>query len=191
MVFLFDYFLFSAYDIIYHISSSDSPQIGNVAIKIPRKFFDFLTIYSSRGYSMSKRLSGYQGLIKNIGNILARGRQRAYVAVDNVLVETYWHVGREIVEYEQQGNERAEYGSELLRALSRDLKIQHGKGFSISNVYAMRQFYLKYQKFQTVSGKLTWSHYVVLLGVSDDLARGFYAKQCVNEAWSSVIWNDR
>lgn len=133
---------------------------------------------------MSKRLSGYQGLIKNIGNILTRGRQRAYVAVDNVLVETYWHVGREVVEYEQQGNERAEYGSELLRALSRDLKLQHGKGFSISNVYAMRQFYLKYQKFQTVSGKLTWSHYVVLLGVSDDLARGFYAKQCVNEAWS-------
>jgi len=48
----------------------------------------------------------------------------------------------------------------------------------------MRQFYLKYQKFQTVSGKLTWSHYVVLLSISDDLARGFYAKQCVNEAWS-------
>ena len=133
---------------------------------------------------ISKKLSGYQGLIKNIGDILAQGRQRAYVAVNNILVETYWHVGREIVEYEQKGNERAEYGSELLRTLAKDLKIRHGKGFSISNVYAMRQFYLKYQKFQTVSGKLTWSHYGILLSVSDDLARGFYSKQSVNETWS-------
>lgn len=76
---------------------------------------------------MTKALSRYQGLIKNIGTILVRGRQRAYVAVDNILVETYWNVGREIIEYEQQGNERAEYGSELLQILSRDLKIQFGK----------------------------------------------------------------
>ena len=77
---------------------------------------------------MLKGLSGYQGLIKNIGEILARGRQCAYVAVDNILIETYWNVGREIVEYEQKGNERADYGSELLRTLARDLKTLLGSG---------------------------------------------------------------
>jgi len=133
---------------------------------------------------MPRILSSYHGLIRTIGDILERGRHRAYVAVDNILVETYWNIGREIVTYEQKGKERAEYGSELLRRLSGDLKIRYGRGFSVSNVYAMRQFYIKYQKFQTVSGKLTWSHYTVLLSISDDLGRGFYEKQCLNEAWS-------
>ena len=126
----------------------------------------------------------YNSLIKEIGQLLSEGRKQAFQAVDNILVKTYWNIGRRIVEHEQQGEEKAEYGSRLLKDLSRDLKIKYGRGFSKSNIYLMRLFYLKYEKFQTVSGKLSWSHYSELLSISDDLSRSFYEKQCINENWS-------
>lgn len=88
------------------------------------------------------------------------------------MVATYWQIGQQIVEFEQNGADRAEYGTELLKDLSKDLKQQYGKGFSKSNLYMMRLLYNKFPKFQTLSGKLSWSHYTELLGVSDDLARG-------------------
>lgn len=95
-----------------------------------------------------------------------------------------WKIGKYIVEYEQNGNEKAEYGSSLLTNLSKDLKSRFGKGFSKSNIYLMRQFYLKYQIFQSVTGKLTWTHFAELLSVTDDHSRSFYEKQAVNENWS-------
>ncbi|MCB0599040.1 MAG: hypothetical protein H6557_06595 [Lewinellaceae bacterium] len=98
-------------------------------------------------------------------------------------LQTYWTIGQHIVEFEQAGKMKAEYGKELLIQLAKGLKIQFGKGFSRSNLYQMRQFYLKYQKFQTVSGKLTWSHYVELLSISDDLERSFndtnFSSNCI------------
>lgn len=128
--------------------------------------------------------NNYDKLLTNIGKTLEQGRKQAYYAVNTILVKTYWEIGRQIIDYEQQGEERAEYGSRLLSQLSKDLKIRYGKGFSKSNVYLMRHLYLKYPKFQTVSGKLNWSHYVELLGVEEDLERSFYEKQCINEQWS-------
>ncbi|MEM9214902.1 MAG: PDDEXK nuclease domain-containing protein [Cyanobacteria bacterium P01_F01_bin.150] len=126
----------------------------------------------------------YQQLIKSIGDCLANGQQSAVQQVNRTLVETYWNIGRYIVEFEQQGQEKAEYGSRLLARLSKDLKQQHGKGFSKSNAHYMRLFYLRYPIFQTLSGKLSWSHYTELLAISDDLARSFYAQQCIRENWS-------
>ncbi len=126
----------------------------------------------------------YSKLLNNIGELLAQGRKTAMQAVNKILVKTYWKIGKHIVEYEQQGTEKAEYGSQLLNRLARDLKQRYGKGFSKSNIYMMRQFYLKYPKFQTLSGKLNWSIYCELLSVSDDLARSFYEQQCIRENWS-------
>lgn len=126
----------------------------------------------------------YKRLVKDIGILLAEGRRKAFRAVDSILVKTYWQIGRRIVEHEQEGAEKAEYGSRLLTDLARDLKVDYGRGFSKSNIYLMRLFYLKYEKFQTVSGKLNWSHYAELLSISNDLARSFYEKQCINENWS-------
>lgn len=126
----------------------------------------------------------YKRLVQDIGALLAKGRRQAFHAVDNILVHTYWQIGRRIIEHEQCGEQKAEYGSRLLTDLSKDLKREYGKGFSKSNIYLMRLFYLKYEKFQTVSGKLSWSHYAELLSVSDDLVRSFYKKQCVNDGWS-------
>ena len=123
-------------------------------------------------------------MINNIGELLEQGRRKAIQSVNNILVQTYWEIGKSIVEYEQNGNEKAEYGSELLNKLSKDLKLKYGKGFSKSNVYSMRAFFLKYVIFQAVSGKLSWTHYLELLSVEGDLARNFYEKQCINEKWS-------
>jgi len=126
----------------------------------------------------------YQGLIDSIGGILEEGRRQAFYEVNKILVKTYWEVGKEIVEYEQEGQVRADYGSTLLMQLSGDLKGRYGKGFSRSNLQYKRLLYLKYSKCQTLSGKLAWSHYVELLMVDDDLARSFYEQQCIKERWS-------
>lgn len=87
-----------------------------------------------------------------------------------------WEVGKIIIEDEQENNERAEYEKKFLKELSKKLTKEHGKGFSKSNLFNMRKFYLKYQKFQTVSGKLSWSHYCEILSISDDKERAFYER---------------
>ncbi len=126
----------------------------------------------------------YKGLLSSIGRILAEGRKQAFYAVNAVLVKTYWEIGRQIVEYEQRGREKADYGSKLLEQLSDDLKARHGRGFNLRNIYLMRKFYLSFRNLQTVSAELSWSHFVELLEVDDPLAREFYNKQCVKEHWS-------
>ncbi len=126
----------------------------------------------------------YQKLVDTIGTTIESARLRAIQAVNNELLKANWEIGKYIVEYEQQGNEKAEYGSSLLTNLSKDLKTRFGKGFSKSNIYLMRQFYLKYQIFQSVTGKLTWTHYAELLSISDDNSRSFYEKQAIKEKWS-------
>src|SRR3972149_841042 len=110
----------------------------------------------------------YPSLISDIGNLLEQGRTQAYHAVNDILVKTYWAIGKRIVEFEQRGKEKAEYGSALLENLSKDLKLRHGKGFSKSNLVYMRLFYLKYQKSETLSHQLSWSHYFELLKIEDD-----------------------
>ncbi|MCB0837922.1 MAG: hypothetical protein KDE26_16805 [Bacteroidetes bacterium] len=88
--------------------------------------------------------NNYKKLLKDIGTLLEKGRAEANRQVNNVLVHTYWAVGKYIVEYEQEGKEKAAYGSQLLNRLSKDLTIAYGKGFSRSHVIYMRKFYLCY-----------------------------------------------
>lgn len=126
----------------------------------------------------------YNNLLRDIGQTIETARQNTFKTINTELVKANWEIGRHIVEFEQQGNERAEYGSDLLSRLSRDLKILYGTGFGRRNVLDMRRFYLIYQKWQTVSAKLSWSHFIVLMGVSDNMARNFYEKQAINENWS-------
>lgn len=133
---------------------------------------------------MSEVNHTYRQLIDNIGSTLQRSRINALRAINRELVIANWEIGKHIVEFEQNGKEKADYGSSLLTNLSKDLKATYGKGFGKSNIYLCRQFYLKYPIFQTVSGKLSWSHYAELLTVSDDLARAFYEKQAELENWS-------
>lgn len=126
----------------------------------------------------------YHKLVSDIDSLLLEGKARAVNQVNTTLVETYWHIGQRLVEFEQDGNEKAEYGSALLKKISKDLTQKHGRGFSRSNLQNMRLLYLKFPKCQTLSGKLSWSHYTELLALSDDLAFSFYAKQTEIENWS-------
>ncbi len=128
--------------------------------------------------------NSYKQLIETIGSTVAKARTNALLAINHELIKANWEIGKHIVEYEQKGKEKAEYGSALLSNLSKDLKSNFGKGFGKSNLYLCRQFYLKYPIFQTVSGKLSWSHYAELLTISDELSRNFYEKQSVLENWS-------
>lgn len=123
-------------------------------------------------------------LIEDIKQIIQESKKMVVRNVNTIMVQTYWNIGKRIVEEEQNGNIRADYGSSLLKEISKELTRQFGKGFSRSNLQSMRLFYLSYQKCQTLSGKLSWSHYLVLLGVSDLNARSFYEHECENSNWS-------
>lgn len=100
------------------------------------------------------------------------------------MVKTYWSVGRYIVEFEQNGKTRAEYGSFLFEQLSRDLTEQYGKGFSRANLLYMRKLYLTFPKSETLSNVLSWSHYFEILRLDNALEIKFYLKQCEQENWS-------
>ena len=128
-----------------------------------------------------KTKPNYKKLLVNIGLSIEAARQNAVKAINTELVKANWEIGRHIVEFEQQGQERAEYRSALLARLSKDLKHLYGKGFGRRNILDMRRFYLAYQKWQTVSAKLSWSHYISLISISDDVERKFYERQAVNQ----------
>lgn len=125
----------------------------------------------------------YEQLVKQVGDTLQQGRRRLATEVQSIAVETYWRIGRDIVEFEQGGDEKAEYGAEILNRLSRDLTDRYGKGFGRSNLFNMRKLYVTYPKIQTLSGLLSWSHYIELLKIDDPLERSFYEKECANEHW--------
>ncbi len=112
----------------------------------------------------------YKKLIKNIGSVFNGAKNKIISAINVEMLDAYWKIGRNIVEFEQKGHLKAEYGSKLLLRISKDLKLIYGKGFSRSNLSYMRQFYIKYPNRETVSHKLSWSHYFELLKIDDDLA---------------------
>ena len=123
-------------------------------------------------------------VVHEIGGLLAAARSNVARQVNNELLSTYWNIGRIIAEYEQTVPERADYGKQTLKELSKALTKEFGKGFSRANLYNMRQFYLSYEKVQSVTGKLTWTHYCELLTISDQEKRSFYEKKAVNANWS-------
>lgn len=122
--------------------------------------------------------------INEIKDLLDQSRQKVALQVNQELISTYWKIGEIIVRYEQNDQIRATYGEKTLQVLSKELTRELGKGFSRSNIYNMRQFYLCYPIFQTLSGKLSWSHYCELLSISDNDKRSFYEKECINAGWS-------
>ena len=125
--------------------------------------------------------------ISEIRNILAQARMKAYQSVNSVMVEAYWLIGKRIVEEEQNGKERAEYGEALLKNLSVALTKEFGKGFSSSNLRNFRQFYLTYSDPEicyTVCSKLTWSHNRLIMRIDSNAARNYYLKEASEQNWS-------
>ena len=127
---------------------------------------------------------GYNTLVSSIGTLLDEARKHVYSQINQILVKTYWEIGKRIVNYEQKGKQRAEYGGMLIRKLSEDLTKKHGKGFGERNLEQMRKFYLLFSKTQTLSAKLSWSHYCLIIRIDGELARKFYIKEVESEGWS-------
>lgn len=123
-------------------------------------------------------------LYSEIAELLNSARHAVAMQVNTALLATYWNIGRLIVEEEQNYQLRAEYGKQILQALSKRLTKDFGKGFSRPNLHWMRLLYIKYPICQTLSNKLSWSHYCELLTIADDDKRSFYEKECINARWS-------
>lgn len=122
-------------------------------------------------------------LIANIEETVMKAKEKLAGSVNSTMTETYWLIGKYIVESEQNGNIKATYGKGLLTTLSKELSLRLGKGYSRPNLNNMRKFYLTYPNCQVVSDNLSWSHICELIKIDDDLERSFYEKETVKERW--------
>ena len=125
--------------------------------------------------------------IQEIKQLVHSARSRTYQAINAVMVEVYWEIGRRIIEEEQSGQIRAEYGKEVLKKLSVELTAEFGKGFSERSLREFRQFYQYFpnlDNWRTVFAKLNWSHFQRVLRVSDEKARTYYLQEAAQNMWS-------
>jgi len=126
-----------------------------------------------------------KNLYESIKQLIEQARSNIYKTVNSVLVITYWEIGKKIVEEEQLGEKRAEYGSELLKELSQKLTNDFGKGFDQSNLRYMRLFYFTFPIRDALRHELSWTHYRTLLQVKNENARNFYIAECAENNWST------
>jgi hypothetical protein len=123
-------------------------------------------------------LDGYTEILQDIKSLLEKARYKAYKAVDNLRVQTYWQIGERIVRGELQHRERADYGERVIERLASDLDIAK------RNLHNTVRFYRVYPIVQTVSAQLSWSHFVVLIYLNNKEERLFYEQQTIQNAWS-------
>lgn len=135
-------------------------------------------------YTVMNDITINNDMIREIKALLTAAREHVAVTINSELISTYWNIGRIIVTYEQKNKLRADYGKRRLKELSKELTAEFGKGFSVSNIQFMRRFYQTYEIQQTMSVKLSWSHYCELLSISDKDKRSFYEKEAINSGWS-------
>jgi DUF1016 N-terminal domain len=127
----------------------------------------------------------FEQAYERIRAVLVDARNHAYQAINAAMVAAYWEIGRAIVEEEQRGQERADYGKQLLLRLSERLTADFGKGFDRTNLQHMRTFYLTYPKCDALRRELSWTHYRILLRVEKPEARSFYEAEAVSARWST------
>lgn len=128
-------------------------------------------------------------LLHDLSVIIDEARHKAYAAVNIMMVQRNWLLGKRIAEEELRGEDRAEYGAKIIEELSKELTLNFGKGFTKSNLYQFTLFYKEFPSiFHTASGKssilLSWSHYRTLLQVDDEVARNWYLKEAAEQTWS-------
>jgi predicted nuclease of restriction endonuclease-like (RecB) superfamily len=130
-------------------------------------------------------LQTVDNLYENISKIIEEARKSAYRSVNFTMVKAYWEIGKSIVEEEQKGQERAEYGKEILKNLSLKLTSKYKRGFDESNLRHIRNFYLIFQNYDALRPELSWTHYRLLLKVESDQARQFYIQESIESNWST------
>lgn len=139
--------------------------------------------------SMIIQYQNTDNVVEDICSIIESARNYAYQSVNIALVERNWYIGYRIAEEELKGENRADYGTEILKKLSNELKKEYGKGFEIRNLYYFLQFYKTFPNIlHSVNAKsnilLSWTHYKTLLQVEDIKAREWYAKETAEQTWS-------
>jgi predicted nuclease of restriction endonuclease-like (RecB) superfamily len=132
----------------------------------------------------NERILGQQGLLESIKDIMLDARKQVASQVNHTLIAAYWNIGKAISEYENILQIDAVSSRQVILELSRQLSMELGRGFSRSNLFNMRKFYLEYPDVQTVSGQLSWSHICELLIIEEPYKRRFYEKECANSNWS-------
>lgn len=125
------------------------------------------------------------GLVEPIAQIIEQARGQVRQAVNSAMVHSYWHIGQMIVEYEQQGASRAEYGKQQLQQLSAQLTERLGKGFDIRNLRNMRAFYQAFPIRDALRTELSWTHYRSLLRIENTNARDWYQQEAISQNWSA------
>lgn len=129
----------------------------------------------------------FSQVINDIKQIIDTGRNAAYAAVDTTMIATYWNIGRRIVEEEQHGQERAQYGKELIKTLAKELTHEYGSGYSQRYLAYFRKFYLTMPDLailQTRLQNLKWSHILATLRVEDETARRWYLETASAQTWN-------
>ena len=133
----------------------------------------------------NRNLTPYEDIYSEIKETLLLSRNQAYSAVNFAMVQAYWQIGRIIVEHEQNGNVRADYGKAILQELSSRLTKDFGKGFSVRTLQQMKKFYVMFPNTNALRSQLTWTHYRLLLSVENEQARQWYMDEAIASAWSS------
>ncbi|MBR3578671.1 MAG: DUF1016 family protein [Bacteroidales bacterium] len=122
-------------------------------------------------------------LVDSISEAILNARKKLASHINSTMTETYWQIGKYIIEYEQGGQAKVAYGTSTLTELSKQLTARFGRGFSRPNLVNMRKFYLYYPNCQTLSDNLSWSHISELIKADDELERSFYEKECIAQKW--------
>jgi predicted nuclease of restriction endonuclease-like (RecB) superfamily len=125
-----------------------------------------------------------QPLFEQVRLVIDQAQQQLRHTVNDLMVQSYWHIGRLIVEDEQGGVARAEYGKQTLNHLSKKLSAEYGKGFSPQSLWNFRQFYVEFPILSTAWRELRWSHYKILMRVKDPAARDWYANEAISQGWN-------
>lgn len=124
-------------------------------------------------------------IIQEIRNLLIESRKQLQHSVNSTMVQTYWHIGKTIVTDEQNGDARAKYGKKQLELIADSLTLEFGKGFSARNLRNMRQFYILFPIWHSVSTKLNWTHYRIVMSVENKEAREWYINETIANNWSA------
>ncbi|KAB8033590.1 PDDEXK nuclease domain-containing protein [Fluviispira multicolorata] len=118
-------------------------------------------------------------------NIIFESKKKIITSVNTLMLQSYWHIGKTIIEEEQKGKKRAEYGKSLIESLSKELSEMGEKGFDVSNLWKIRKFYLAYPILDALRLELSWTHYRQLLRIEDKEKRSFYEVECLKSRWST------
>lgn len=127
----------------------------------------------------------FNQLFDRVSSIIEGAKHKIAYSIDNTMVQSYWRIGKEIIEEEQRGQLRAQYGKFVIDNLARSLTKKYGKGFSTRNLWMIRQFYSTYPNLNALRAELSWTHYRLIMLIDDPMKRSFYEIECANNNWST------